>query len=84
MAELDLTNTASHLDVPLVMVQGRLDRVAPGEAAQRYFDTVEAPSKELVWFETSAHTPQLEEPDKFRELVMQVRTTRASFSGEQS
>ena len=55
------------LDVPLVMVQGRLDQVAPGEAAQRYFDTLEAPSKELVWFENSAHTPQFEEPEKFRD-----------------
>jgi pimeloyl-ACP methyl ester carboxylesterase len=84
MAKLDLANTVSYLDVPLVMVQGRLDRVAPGEAAQRYFDTVEAPSKELVWFEESAHTPQLEEPDRFRDLLMKIRTARAAFSGGHS
>ena len=40
MADLDLVRTVPHLNVPLVMVQGRLDKVAPGEAAQRYFDNV--------------------------------------------
>ena len=82
MAELDLANTASHLDVPLVMVQGRLDKVAPVEAAQRYFDNVVAPSKELVWFEESAHTPQLEEPGKFQALLMRVRITQITISGD--
>ena len=55
------------------MVQGRLDQVAPGDAAQRYASSLEAPSKQLVWFENSAHTPHLEEPEKFRELLMRVR-----------
>jgi pimeloyl-ACP methyl ester carboxylesterase len=73
LATLDLANSVPRLDVPVVMVQGRLDRVAPGEAAQRYANTLEAPSKELVWFENSAHTPHLEEPDKYRDLLMRVR-----------
>ena len=78
MAELDLVETVAHLDVPLVMAQGRLDKVAPGEAAQRYFDKVVAPSKELVWFEGSAHTPQFEEPEKFRDLLVRLCTTQVA------
>jgi pimeloyl-ACP methyl ester carboxylesterase len=70
--------------VPLVMVQGRLDKVAPGEAAQRYFDNVWAPSKELIWFEESAHTPQLEEAEKFRDLLIRVLASRVAVGGEQS
>jgi pimeloyl-ACP methyl ester carboxylesterase len=62
--------------VPIVMVQGRLDQVAPGEAAQRFYDALEAPSKQLVWFEQSAHTPHLEEPERFRDVVMTVKTSR--------
>ena len=73
LASLDLVSSVPRIDVPIVMVQGRLDQVAPGDAAQKYFSSVVAPSKELVWFENSAHTPQLEEPGKFRELVMRVR-----------
>jgi pimeloyl-ACP methyl ester carboxylesterase len=69
-AVLDLADTVRCIDVPIVMAQGRLDRVSPGSAAQRYFDALEAPSKELVWFDHSAHTPQLDEPEAFRSLLM--------------
>jgi pimeloyl-ACP methyl ester carboxylesterase len=71
MAELDLVRALPLIDVPVVMVQGRLDQVAPGEQAQNYFDCLAAPSKDLVWFEASAHTPHLEEPAKFRDLLLQ-------------
>lgn len=73
LADLDLVRALPRLDVPVVVAQGRQDQVAPGDAAQRYFDVLEAPSKRFVWFEQSAHTPQLDEPGKFRELLMSVR-----------
>jgi pimeloyl-ACP methyl ester carboxylesterase len=56
-----------------VMVQGLLDQVAPGAAAQRFHDAVAAPAKRLVWFPHSAHTPQLDEPARFRQLLLSVR-----------
>jgi pimeloyl-ACP methyl ester carboxylesterase len=74
LAVMDLVHSLPVIDVPVVMAQGRLDQVAPGEAAQRYFDQLNAPSKELVWFEHSAHTPQLEEPQLFRSLMLRVRS----------
>jgi pimeloyl-ACP methyl ester carboxylesterase len=77
LAKLDLAKSLPRLGVPVVMVQGRLDQVAPGSAAQRYADTLEAPKKELVWFESSAHTPHLDEPAKFRDLLMRVRGTQS-------
>jgi pimeloyl-ACP methyl ester carboxylesterase len=76
LATTDLVRTMPCLDVPLVMAQGRLDQVAPGEAAQRFHDSLTAPGKQLVWFESSAHTPHLEEPAKFRELLMDVRASQ--------
>jgi pimeloyl-ACP methyl ester carboxylesterase len=76
LATTDLVRTMPRLDVPLVMAQGRHDQVAPGEAAQRFHDSLTAPSKQLVWFETSAHTPHLEEPAKFRDLLMNVRASQ--------
>lgn len=75
LAATDLVRTMPRLDVPIVLAQGRLDQVAPGEAAQRFHDSLVAPSKQLVWFERSAHTPHLEEPDKFRDLLMTIRAT---------
>lgn len=73
LATLDLARSLPRLDVPIVMVQGRFDQVAPGAAAERYADELQAPRKQLIWFERSAHTPHLEEPEKFRELLMHVR-----------
>jgi pimeloyl-ACP methyl ester carboxylesterase len=58
------------------MAQGRLDQVAPGAAAQRFYDSLTVPSKELVWFESSAHSPHLEEPARFRDLLMNVRASQ--------
>jgi pimeloyl-ACP methyl ester carboxylesterase len=76
LATTDLVRTVPRLDVPVVMAQGRLDQVAPGAAAQRFHDSLTAPSKQLVWFESSAHSPHLEEPAKFRDLLMNVRASQ--------
>jgi pimeloyl-ACP methyl ester carboxylesterase len=70
---LDLIAALPRIDVPVVLVQGRHDQVAPGAAAERYAGLLQAPSKRLVWFENSAHTPHLEEPGKFRDLLLAVR-----------
>ena len=76
LASTDLVCTMPRLDVPLVIAQGRHDQVAPGEAAQRFHDSLTAPSKQLVWFERSAHAPHLEEPVKFRDLLLNVRASQ--------
>jgi pimeloyl-ACP methyl ester carboxylesterase len=73
LAALDLTHTLTCLDTPIVMAQGRHDQVAPASAAERYAESLQAPHKQLVWFEHSAHMPHLEEPERFRQLLAQVR-----------
>jgi pimeloyl-ACP methyl ester carboxylesterase len=75
LADTDLIHTLPRLDVPLIMVQGRLDHVAPGAAAQGFFDAVSAPVKRLEWFDDSAHTPQFDEPTRLRQLLLDLRTT---------
>ena len=70
---LDLTDTLPSLNCPIVMVQGQHDQIAPGSAAERYAELLTAPSKQFVWFEHSAHMPQLDEPARFRELLAKVR-----------
>jgi pimeloyl-ACP methyl ester carboxylesterase len=76
LASMDLAATLPRIDVPVVMVQGRHDEVAPGAAAERYASLLQAPSKQLEWFENSAHTPHLEEPGKFRDLLVGVRDSQ--------
>ena len=73
LAALDLTDTLTRLHAPIVMVQGRHDRVAPAASAERYAELLQAPGKQLVWCEHSAHMAHLEEPGRFRELLGQIR-----------
>jgi pimeloyl-ACP methyl ester carboxylesterase len=70
---LDLGHALPRLEVPIVMVQGRHDQIAPAAVAERYAEVLQAPSKRLVWFEHSAHMPHLEEPGRFREVLAGVR-----------
>ena len=76
VAVLDLVHTLPSLGIPVVMAHGRHDQVAPIAAAQQYADALDAPSKQLVWFGDSAHTPHLEEPDKFRNLLVELRSSQ--------
>src|SRR5262249_59319027 len=73
LAALALPRPPPRLDTPIVMAQGRHDQVAPPSAAERYAESLQAPHKQLVWFEHSAHMPHLEEPERFRQLLAQVR-----------
>ena len=76
LASMDLASSLPRLDVPVVMVQGRHDQVAPGESARHYASSLQAARKDLVWFENSAHTPHLDEPARFRDLLLGVRDSR--------
>lgn len=62
------------LKVPLFLFEGRHDYNVSSELAAQWFQTVKAPTKQLVWFEQSAHEVMIEEPGKtLLTLVQQVR-----------
>ncbi|HEY6644289.1 alpha/beta hydrolase [Povalibacter sp.] len=61
---LDLSATRK-LDCPLILFLGRHDMNVDSAVAAEWFEKVEAPRKQLVWFEHSAHLPMTEEPGKF-------------------
>jgi pimeloyl-ACP methyl ester carboxylesterase len=78
--KVNLLRDAPRLDVPVYFFEGRRDRVVTASAAManRYFHALDAPrGKHLIWFENSGHWLQLEEPEKFRQaLVQQVLPAR--------
>jgi len=55
--------------MPYYIFQGRKDENTPSSLIQAYYDAIEAPDKDLVWFENSAHGPLGEEPEKFKKLM---------------
>jgi proline iminopeptidase len=78
-SRIDLTRRR-RFAVPVVFIAGRHDWQVPSILAARYFETIEAPCKRLVWFEESAHAPPFEEPERFvrvmRDLVLPIAEGR--------
>jgi len=70
---LNLTDIRK-LDCPLIIFAGRYDVNVNSQIAAEWFANVNAPSKQFVWFENSAHLPMTEEPGKF--LISLVRYAR--------
>jgi len=67
---MDRSARVSRLELPAYFSIGRHDHKADAELAERYCERLEAPSRESVRFENSAHCPLFEEADRFqRELI---------------
>ena len=64
--------------MPYYIFQGRKDQNTPASLIQAFFDVIEAPDKDLVWFENSAHGPLGEEPEKFKKLMREKFLTIAN------
>ncbi|WP_223620038.1 alpha/beta fold hydrolase [Lysobacter sp. ESA13C] len=67
-------SSVQRLDCPVILFNGRDDYNVSSELAAEWFGRLQAPSKQLVWFERSAHVMFTEEPGKT--LVSLVRYAR--------
>ncbi len=74
----DLIDAVQRLDVPAYFFTGRHDYTDPFEYTEEYGQRLQAPKKEVVWFEESAHFPFLEEPGKFASEMRRVATESLS------
>lgn len=76
-----LDETIRHLDMPVLMTIGRHDYSTPAQLAREWFDALDAPRKEWVWFEQSAHFPISEEPEAWgravRDFCLSIPQNRA-------
>ncbi len=70
---VDLPEQVPQLEVPVYFFTGRHDYVTVYEKVQEYYETLNAAHKEIVWFDSSAHSPNFEEPEKFVGEMLRVR-----------
>jgi pimeloyl-ACP methyl ester carboxylesterase len=68
--------------IPVHFLQGRYDYQCPGELAEAYYNTLEAPVKSFTWFENSAHDVFYDEPDKFSQEVIRIANETLAEVGE--
>ena len=71
----DVVSTNFHedvlsVDVPVYIFQGMCDYQVSYRLAKEYFDKLEAPKKEFFTFKNSAHSPIIEEYERFNGIVI--------------
>ncbi|MGI6701246.1 MAG: alpha/beta fold hydrolase [Christensenellales bacterium] len=65
-------STAKKIDIPVYFFEGRYDINAPVSLVEDYFAVLEAPHKELIWFEHSGHSPWINERQKFVDELLKL------------
>lgn len=65
LGRVNLFNEIKKVDIPVFFCMGRQDYQTPFPLAREYFDFLEAPYKQMIIFEQSAHYPLFEEAEKF-------------------
>jgi len=71
LREVDLKNVIDKVEVPVTLIMGKYDLMVPHKPTQAFFDELEAPRKEWISFEKSAHSPNYEELEKFTQIVVE-------------
>ncbi|PKO10099.1 MAG: alpha/beta hydrolase [Chloroflexi bacterium HGW-Chloroflexi-2] len=72
LQDLDLREANTQLNLPVYMVLGRNDMNNPSQIPEDYFNQIDAPSKQLIFFEDSGHGMIWEEAAKFHDLMINV------------
>ena len=76
--EKNLFETSTSFQVPIYVIHGRYDYQVSYTLARQWFDKIEAPDKEFFSFENSAHSPIIEEQERFVQVVREI-ASRAGF-----
>jgi hypothetical protein len=69
---INFRKSATKLEVPMYFLLGRHDLNAPTYLAEEYYQLLNAPKKELVWFEHSGHAPWNTEADRYVKEVKRI------------
>ena len=71
LAKINVADMGYDYRVPIFFLEGRHDPYTPSSIAKEFFDKVNDPEKQFVWFENSGHFPFSEEPGKFTDVLVQ-------------
>jgi pimeloyl-ACP methyl ester carboxylesterase len=68
----NLFNEIDSIQVPVFFFHGRHDYTTPYSVAKDFYNQLKAPQKEFFTFENSAHSPIMEEVEKFNSIVKEI------------
>ncbi|MCS5479934.1 alpha/beta hydrolase [Corynebacterium sp. YIM 101645] len=69
LQDINFRRDVPRLEVPVFLVLGEYESPGRSDLAVEWFGQLEAPTKELVVFPQSGHTPHLDEPSRFHEFM---------------
>lgn len=70
LQDMDFRRDTAHLDLPVYLILGRHDMNNPSQIPEEYFSLLEAPHKQLIFFEDSGHGMIWEEAGLFHTLLV--------------
>lgn len=65
----NLIEEITSLEIPVYIMHGIYDMQVFYDLSKKYYELLEAPKKEFYTFENSAHSPFMEEPEKFIQII---------------
>lgn len=71
----NLIQTVPELEIPVYFLHGQYDYQTTYQQAYNFYKSLKAPVKQFHTFSESAHSPFLEEPEKFINLLKTIRET---------
>ncbi|KGA96680.1 hypothetical protein AJ85_17980 [Alkalihalobacillus alcalophilus ATCC 27647 = CGMCC 1.3604] len=69
MGKFDAVKATGQFDLPIYIIHGEYDYQTSFNEARRFFDSIEAPAKKLYKFTDCAHSPFVEKPADFLEIL---------------
>jgi pimeloyl-ACP methyl ester carboxylesterase len=70
LMDADLYKLGYDFRAPIFFFEGKDDPYCPASVIQDYLEKINAPQKEIVWFENSSHFPFYEEKQKFTDELV--------------
>ena len=70
----NLFETSESFEVPIFILHGKHDYQVSYTLSERYLKSIEAPQKAFFSFDSSAHSPNMEEPEKFVQIMRDIDT----------
>jgi pimeloyl-ACP methyl ester carboxylesterase len=64
----------THLGVPVVLMVGRHDWNIPPALSTEWLARLDAPAKQVIWFDSSGHGPLEEQPQAFNKAMIEIIT----------
>ena len=81
LQNIDFRTQATQLKVPVYLIQGQHEARARAELVDQWFQTLEAPSKRLIVFDTSGHRPLFEQPESFSTVMTNTVLAQTRAAG---